>query len=94
MFYAGNDFSTPAHGIRVAVADHPLGPYMKQPEPLLKSSPEWWARGHASVAPGADGQPQLFFDAFFQEGAGYNAFRALLTIGLQFSDARVTLRQV
>ena len=27
LFYAGNDFSTPAYGIGVAVADHPLGPY-------------------------------------------------------------------
>ncbi|HEY0413495.1 MAG TPA: family 43 glycosylhydrolase, partial [Allosphingosinicella sp.] len=25
LFYAGNDFSTPAYGIGVAVADHPLG---------------------------------------------------------------------
>ncbi|MEA3082118.1 MAG: arabinan endo,5-alpha-L-arabinosidase, partial [Sphingomonadales bacterium] len=27
LFYAGNDFSTPAYGIGVAVADHVLGPY-------------------------------------------------------------------
>ncbi|HEY0132176.1 MAG TPA: family 43 glycosylhydrolase, partial [Allosphingosinicella sp.] len=26
LFYAGNDFCTPAYGIGVAVADHPLGP--------------------------------------------------------------------
>jgi hypothetical protein len=26
LFYAGNDFSTPAYGIGVAVADHPSGP--------------------------------------------------------------------
>jgi arabinan endo-1,5-alpha-L-arabinosidase len=26
LFYAGNDFGTPAYGIGVAVADHPLGP--------------------------------------------------------------------
>jgi hypothetical protein len=30
IFYAGNDFGTPAYGIGVAVADHPLGPYVKQ----------------------------------------------------------------
>jgi hypothetical protein len=29
MFYAGNDFGTPAYSIGVAVADHPLGPYTK-----------------------------------------------------------------
>ncbi|WP_205480789.1 glycoside hydrolase family 43 protein [Sphingomonas arenae] len=91
MFYAGNDFSTPAYGIGVAVADHPLGPYTKQPEPLLKSTKEWWAPGHASVAPGPDGQPQLFFHAFFPGQCGYNVFRALLTVRLRFSHAGVDI---
>jgi hypothetical protein len=89
MFYAGNDFSTPAYGIGVAVADHPLGPYTKQPEPLLRSTREWVAPGHASVAPGVDGQPQLFFHAFHPGTGGYNAFRALLTVGLKFSPTHV-----
>jgi arabinan endo-1,5-alpha-L-arabinosidase len=89
LFYAGNDFSTPAYGIGVAVADHPLGPYTKQAEPLLKSTREWVAPGHASVAPGLDGQPQLFFHAFHPGTGGYNAFRALLTVGLKFSRERV-----
>ena len=40
LFYAGNDFGTPAYGIGVAVADHPFGPYVKQPEPLLQLEPE------------------------------------------------------
>ncbi|HJR82867.1 MAG TPA: glycoside hydrolase family 43 protein [Sphingomicrobium sp.] len=93
MFYAGNDFSTPAYGIGVAVADRPFGPYEKRSEPLLKSSREWWAPGHASVAPGVDGKPQLFFHAFFPGKCGYNAFRALLTVGLEFSRDGVTVRQ-
>jgi hypothetical protein len=89
LFYAGNDFSTPAYGIGVAVSDHPLGPYTKQGEPLLKSTREWIAPGHASVAPGIDGSPQLFFHAFRPGTGGYNAFRALLTVGLKFSPERV-----
>ena len=89
LFYAGNDFSTPAYGIGVAVADHPLGPYTKQGEPLLRSTREWLAPGHASVAPGLDGRPQLFFHAFHPGTAGYNAFRALLTVGLRFGRERV-----
>jgi len=89
LFYAGNDFSTPAYGIGVAVADYPLGPYTKQGEPLLKSTREWTAPGHASVAPGPDGQPQLFFHAFHPGTGGYNAFRALLTVGLRFHDNQV-----
>jgi hypothetical protein len=86
LFYAGNDFSTPAYGIGVAVADHPLGPYEKQGEPLLRSTRDWTAPGHASVAPGLDGQPQLFFHAFHPGDGGYNAFRALLTVGLRFGE--------
>src|SRR5205085_1264488 len=89
MFYAGNDFSTPHYGIGVAVADHPFGPYAKQDEPLLRSTSEWAAPGHASVAPGLDGRPQLFFHAFHPGTGGYNAFRALLTVGLSFSTDRV-----
>ena len=94
MFYAGNDFSTPAYGIGVAVADHPFGPYEKKAEPLLTSNSLWWAPGHASVAPDADGRPQLFFHAFFPGRCGYNAFRALLTVGLEFSRDEVRLREV
>ena len=90
IFYAGNDFCTPAYGIGVAVADHPLGPYVKQTEPLLRSSRSWWAPGHASVADGLDGKPQLFFHAFFPGTGGYNAFRALLTTPLTFTREGVT----
>lgn len=89
LFYAGNDFGTPAYGIGVAVADHPLGPYRKQEAPLLRSTKEWVAPGHASVAPGRDGKPQLFFHAFHPGDGGYNAFRALLTVGLRFTPERV-----
>jgi hypothetical protein len=92
LFYAGNDFSTPAYGIGVAVADHPLGPYVKRPDPLLRTNRSWVAPGHASVAPGIDGRPQLFFHAFFPGSGGYNAFRALLTTGLDFGPDGVTLR--
>jgi beta-xylosidase len=91
LFYAGNDFATPAYGIGVAVADHPLGPYVKQPEPLLRSTRSWWAPGHASVAPGLDGAPQLFFHAYFPGRGGYNEFRALLTARLRFGPEGVEI---
>jgi arabinan endo-1,5-alpha-L-arabinosidase len=89
MFYAGNDFAAPSYGIGVAFADDVLGPYTKQGEPLLRSTREWTAPGHASVAPGLNGEPQLFFHAFHPGTGGYNAFRALLTVGLKFSRERV-----
>lgn len=92
LFYAGNDFTSPAYGIGVAVADRLFGPYTKQPEPVLRSTPTWLAPGHASVAPGLDGRPQLFFHAYHPGTGGYNEFRALLTVGLEFSGDQVTLR--
>lgn len=92
LFYAGNDFGTPAYGIGVAVSDNVLGPYVKRGEPLLKSAANWWAPGHASVACGVDGQPQLFFHAFFPGTGGYNTFRALLTARLHFGPDGVELR--
>jgi hypothetical protein len=94
LFYAGNDFSTPSYGIGVAVADHPLGPFTKQGEPLLRSTREWLAPGHASVAPGLGGKPQLFFHAFHPGTGGYNAFRALLTVGLRFTAERVDVEEL
>jgi GH43 family beta-xylosidase len=91
LFYAANDFTDPAYGIGVAVADHPLGPYTKQPEPLLKSARSWSAPGHPSVARGPDGTPHIFFHAFFPGTGGYNVFRALLTARLQFGPDGVAI---
>ena len=91
LFYAANDFTDPAYGIGVAVADHPLGPYSKQPEPLLKSARSWSAPGHPSVARAPDGTPHIFFHAFFPGTGGYNVFRALLTARLQFGPNSVAI---
>ena len=91
LFYAGNDFTSPAYGIGVAVADQLFGPYEKRPEPLLRSTSEWLAPGHASVAPGLDDEPQLFFHAFHPGTGGYNVFRALLTARLRFTPGSVEL---
>lgn len=94
LFYAGNDFSTVRYGIGVAVAESPLGPYRKLPEPLLRSTAEWWGPGHPSVAPGPDGEPWLFLHAFFPGRTGYNEFRALLTVPLVLDGERVSVRAV
>ena len=91
MFYAGNDFTSPAYGIGVAVADDLFGPYAKRPEPLLRSTRDWLAPGHASVAPGPDGEPHLYFHAFHPGTGGYNTFRALLTARLRFGMDSVEL---
>ena len=91
LFYAANDFTDPAYGIGVAVADHPLGPFVKQRQPLLSSARSWAAPGHPSVAQGPDGTPHIFFHAYFPGTGGYNVFRALLTARLKFTSKGVEL---
>lgn len=91
LFYSGNDFSTPDYGIGVAIASDPLGPYVKMPEPLLRTTDLWWGPGHPSVAPGPDGVPRLFFHGFPPGTGGYKAFRALLSARLAFHPDRVEL---
>jgi len=91
LFYAANDFTDPAYGIGVAVADSPFGPFTKRAEPLLKSAKSWAAPGHPSVAMGLDEIPRIFFHAYFPGTGGYNVFRALLMAKLDFSGERVEL---
>ncbi len=91
LFYAANDFTDPAYGIGVAVADRLFGPYVKQPQPLLKSGRSWSAPGHPSVACGPDGTPHIFFHAYFPQTGGYNVFRALLTARLRFAGGGVSI---
>jgi hypothetical protein len=91
LFYAANDFTDPAYGIGVGVADHPLGPYRKHQKALLSSSRTWTAPGHPSIAQGPDGTPQIFFHAFFPGTGGYNVFRALLTARLRFEGDEVSI---
>ncbi|HYG09654.1 MAG TPA: family 43 glycosylhydrolase [Pyrinomonadaceae bacterium] len=92
LFYAGNDFSTAEYGIGVAIADSPLGPYRKMPEPLLRSTNEWAGPGHPSITIGLDGEFLLFFHAFFPERTGYKEFRALLAAQIEFAADRVRLK--
>lgn len=89
LFYSGNDFSTDQYGVGVAIADSPLGPFKKFPKQILKSTEEWWAPGHPSVAVGPDGKHQLFLHAFFPHKAGYKEFRVLLTVPLRFEADNV-----
>ncbi|MGV3507878.1 MAG: family 43 glycosylhydrolase [Sphingobacteriaceae bacterium] len=89
LFYAGNDFSTDKYGIGVAIAEHPLGPYLKMQKPFLQSSEKWWAPGHPSVVIDPDGKPQLFLHAYFPHKAGYKEFRALLSVPLLFEKDKV-----
>jgi arabinan endo-1,5-alpha-L-arabinosidase len=94
LFYSGNDFSTARYGIGVAVADAALGPYRKLPEPLLRSTADWWGPGHPSVAAGPDDEPWLFLHAFFPGTTGYNEFRALLAVPLVLDGEQVDVRSV
>lgn len=92
LFYAGNDFSTDQYGLGVAIADSPLGPYRKMPQPLLQSTAEWWAPGHPSVVIGPDETPVLMLHAYYPGKAGYKQFRAVLAADIIFEEKQVRLR--
>jgi hypothetical protein len=83
LLYSGNDFSTGRYAVGAAVADDPLGPYVKT-GPLVRSCRDWVGPGHPSVAPGPDGGPWLFLHAYRPGEVGYKAFRALLGARLVF----------
>lgn len=74
MFYAANDFSTDEYGIGVAVGDSPTGPFRKLARPLLRSTAEWSAPGHPSVALGPEGQHLMFLHAYPPGTAGISIF--------------------
>jgi hypothetical protein len=91
IVYAANDFSTDHYGVGAAVADHPLGPFEKAAEPLVRSTADWSGPGHPSVTLDAQERPRLFLHAFFPGRTGYNVFRALLSAGLRVDGGRLQL---
>lgn len=91
LFYAGNDFSTDNYGIGIAVADQLMGPYVKQDQPLLKSTKSWLAPGHPSVLKTENGAYHLFLHAYFPGEAGYKKFRALLQLPIVFDNGNVVI---
>ena len=93
LFYSANDFATADYGIGVARGTSPLGPFVKQPEPLIRAADGWVGLGHTSVARALDGQPQLFFHGYRPDAIGYKAFRALLTAPLRFELGRASVGQ-
>ena len=88
MFYAGNDFSTPAYGIGVAVADHPFGPYEKRPEPLLKSIPRLVGAGPCLGRARSGWAAAALLPRLLPGKVRLQCFRALLTVGLDFEGRR------
>ena len=74
------------------MADHPLGPYRKLAEPLLRSTPEWRGPGHPSVTVAPDGTATMLLHAFFPARRGYKVFRALIAAGLDIEGDRIHLR--
>ena len=51
LFYAGNDFASPAYGIGVAVADDALGPTSSRPSHCSNRRAEWTAPGQRRWRP-------------------------------------------
>ena len=93
LFYAGNDFATPAYGIGVAVADHGWGPSEAARAPAALDAELVGARPCLG-RPGAGRRAAALLSRLFPGTGGYNAFRALLTVGLEFNDGRVEIAEL
>lgn len=56
MTYSGNTFDSPVYGVGYAVADSPLGPYVKyEGNPILQSNDRVHGAGHHSITKSPDG---------------------------------------
>jgi GH43 family beta-xylosidase len=73
--YSGGSWEGPTYGVAYAVADHPLGPWLEQPDvpPLLVTVPDQVVGpGHVSVTTGPTGGDVLVYHAW---DAGLSARR-------------------
>ena len=69
----------------------PSGPYEKRADPLLKSIRQWWAPGHASVAPGIGGQAAAILPRLLSRPVRLQRLPGALTVGLDFGPEGVAL---
>jgi GH43 family beta-xylosidase len=64
LFYSGNAYSDGRYAIGVARSTSPLGPYVKQPSPIVVTSPAWEGPGHCSVVDTPAGDTYVVYHAW------------------------------
>lgn len=64
LFYSANTYYDARYTVGVARSDSPLGPFVKLPEPILKSDERWSGPGHGSVVTDRNGQDWFVYHAW------------------------------
>ena len=68
MFYSANDFRSKDYAVGVATAPSPLGPWTKQPEPLISTRNTGLpGTGHGDLFKDKEGRWQYVFHAHYSD---------------------------
>ncbi|WP_199424533.1 glycoside hydrolase family 43 protein [Actinotalea solisilvae] len=85
LLYSANDYGGPAYTIGYATASSVLGPYTKNPEPLLTTyqfDSRYVGPGGQDVVVGPDGEDRLVFHSWY----GQNTYRGMNVLPLAWQD--------
>ena len=69
LFYSANDYGSDAYAVGRAVADSPLGPFTKDPEPVLVSNEVAAGPGHCALFT-KDGKTWMVYHAWAPDAIG------------------------
>lgn len=64
LFYSGNSYANASYAVGVARASSPLGPFTKQPAPIVATNAAWVGPGHCSVVTGPGGTTAMVYHAW------------------------------
>lgn len=64
LFYSGNAYYDGRYAVGVARASSPLGPYTKQPNPIVVTESPWVGPGHCSVVDGPGGDTYMVYHSW------------------------------
>lgn len=85
LLYSANDYGGPAYTIGYATASSVLGPYTKNPEPLVTTyqfDSRYVGPGGQDVVVGPDGEDRLVFHSWY----GQNTYRGMNVLPLTWQD--------
>lgn len=70
LFYSGNAFWNESYAAGVARSTSPFGPFVKQPETVLRRDEDWMGPGHGCVVRAHDGRDYFIYHAWMRGRVG------------------------
>lgn len=92
LFYSANAYASPNYAIGVARADAPLGPYVKNPQPILTSAGHWAGPGHGSVLTTPKGETWHIYHSWISGQIGGGPGRLPLVDRIFWENGWPTMR--